>query len=110
MTVDRLDCVVRMHLRGEEGRRAALTGRHGGQRDPRRGEEGRYSMEKKGKSQVQVDEPSTALIKPRKQKKLKAVGLEVWTVVLLFLMAVDLASWHGALVWKRTSLAIPWIT
>lgn len=37
-------------------------------------------------------------------KKYQGRGLEVWTVVLLFLMAVDLASWHRALVCKRTSL------
>lgn len=92
LTVDRLDCVVRMHLRGEEGRRAALTGRHGDQRDPRRGEEGRYSMERKGQSQVQVDEPSTALIKPMKQKKCQGCwsgGLD-----LLYYYSSWQSTWH----------------
>lgn len=95
LTVDRLDCVVRMHLRGEEGRRAALTGRHGGQRDPRRGEEGRYSMEKKEQSQVQVDEPSTALIKPMKQKKCQGC----WSGGLDCCIIIPHGSRPGILAW-----------
>lgn len=66
LTVEILNWVVSLHLRGEEGRRAALTGRHGGERDPRRGEEERYSMDDKGQSQAQEGEASTALIKPMK--------------------------------------------
>jgi hypothetical protein len=39
-------------------------------------------------------------------KKRQGSGLEVWTALLLFLMAVDLASWHGALVENGPSVTL----
>jgi hypothetical protein len=62
-------------------------------------------MGKKSQRQVQEGKPTAVLINQVKRRNVKAVGLEVWTALLLFLMAVDLASWHGALVCKRTSVA-----
>jgi hypothetical protein len=43
--------------------------------------------------QIQECKLSTGLIKS--MKRIRVEALEVWTAVLLFLMAVDLASWHG---------------
>jgi hypothetical protein len=95
LTVDKLDCVVRVHFRGEEGRRAALTGRHGGQRDPRRGEEEIYSMEKKGQSQAQEGKLSTALIKPMKRRSVKAC----WSGGLDCCIIIPHGSRPGFLAW-----------
>jgi hypothetical protein len=57
---------------------------------------------KKEEVQVQKYKPSTRLIKS--MKRIRVEALEVWTAVLLFLMAVDLASWHGALIPRGTRL------
>lgn len=61
-------------------------------------------MDQQKQRQIQEGKPGTTLIKPMKRRSVEVVGLKVWTTLLLFLMAVDLASWHGALVWNEASV------